>query len=209
MAAALEAVEPGMTELDAYRIVQNAAIIAAGEPAIVYGDFACGPAGERTGGPPTGRRIERGDLLILDFSVVIHGYRGDVANTFAVGAPPTPRRRELFDACLAALEAGERLLCPGVPCRDVDAAVRGALRSRGLDGFFRSHSGHGLGLGHPEPPYIVPESAETLAVGDVVTLEPGQYHPGLAGMRYEHNYLITRDGRERLSNHRLTIDPAD
>ena len=205
-AAALEQIKPGMTELDAYRIVQNAAMMELGEPAILYGDFASGPRCEiEKGGSPTSRRIERGDLLLLDFSVVVSGYRGDFTNTFAVGGGPTPRQQELFEACLGALSAGEASLKPGVAARNVDAAVRGHFASLKLDHAFTSHSGHGLGLGHPEPPYFVPKSDDTLAIGDVVALEPGLYIPGEGGMRYERNYLITHDGFRNLSHHALRI----
>src|SRR5262249_31376624 len=153
------------------------------------------------GGPPTMRKIDRGDLLILDFSVIVDGYRGDFTNTFAVGGGPTQKQRELFDACLGALRAGEDRLPAKTSAREVDAAVRGHFASLGLDHAFTSHSGHGLGLGHPEPPYFVPESDEVLVAGDVVALEPGLYVKGVGGMRYERNYLITQDGFETLSNH--------
>ncbi len=203
-AAALEQMKPGMTELDAYLIVQNAAIKDLGEQVIVYGDFASGPRCEtEMGGPPTSRKIERGDLLLLDFSVVVAGYRCDFTNTFAVGAGPTPRQRELFEACVAALSAGESRLKAGVAARDVDHAVRGHLTSLGHA--FPSHSGHGIGLGHPEPPYFVPESDEIVVAGDVVALEPGLYVEGVGGMRYERNYLITSDGFETLSHHEIRI----
>jgi Xaa-Pro aminopeptidase len=205
-AAALEQIRPGMTEMDAYRIVQNAAMGELGEPAIVYGDFASGPRCEvEKGGSPTSRRIEAGDLLLLDYSVVVSGYRGDFTNTFAVGGGPTSRQQELFTACLGALGAGEASLKPGVPARDVDAAVRGHFESLKLAHAFTSHSGHGLGLGHPEPPYFVPKSDDTLAIGDVVALEPGLYIPGAGGMRYERNYLITPDGYQTLSHHEIRI----
>src|SRR6185437_4694497 len=106
-------------------LVQNAAIEALGGEAIVYGDFATGPrCATDKGGPPTDREIVAGDLCLLDFSVVVDGYRGDFTNTFAVAEGPTPRQRELFDACAAALAAGEAALRPGAACRDVDAAVR-------------------------------------------------------------------------------------
>lgn len=207
-AAALAEVKPGMTELDAYLVVQNAAMKAAGERVVVYGDFASGPrTATDKGGPPTTRTIEPGDLLLLDFSVIVDGYRGDFTNTFAVGGPPTDRQRELFAACVAALEAGESALNPGSPARGVDEAVRAAFRARGLEHAFTSHSGHGLGLGHPEPPYFVPESDETIVAGDVVAIEPGLYIPGEGGMRIERNYLITADGFETLSNHRIAIEP--
>jgi Xaa-Pro aminopeptidase len=206
LAASLEQVKPGMTELDAYHIVQNAAMRALGEQAIVYGDFASGPrCAIEKGGPPTSRAIERGDLLLLDFSVVVDGYRGDFTNTFAVGAEPTPRQRELFEACLGALGAGEACLRAGALARNLDAAVRGYFESLGLAHAFTSHSGHGLGLGHPEPPFLVPESDEVLEAGDVVALEPGLYIESDAGMRYERNYRVTVDGFETLSHHELRI----
>ena len=138
--------------------------------------------------------------------MVVDGYRGDFTNTFAVGGGPTPRQQELFEACVGALRAGEARLKPGTPAREVDAAVRGHFAALELDHAFTSHSGHGIGLGHPEPPYFVPESDEILLAGDVVALEPGLYIEGAGGMRYERNYLITADGFETLSNHELRIE---
>jgi Xaa-Pro aminopeptidase len=144
--------------------------------------------------------------VILDFSVVVGGYRGDFTNTFAVGAPPTARQRTLFAACLGALQAGEAVLKPGTTGRAVEAAVRGHFAALGLGHAFTSHAGHGIGLGHPEPPYFVPESDEVLQEGDVVAIEPGLYIVGEGGMRYEHNYRITAGGFETLSHHELRIE---
>ncbi len=207
-AAALASVHPGMTELDVYALVQRAASEAAGRPTIVYGDFASGPrCAVEKGGPPTARRIEPGDLLLLDFSVVLDGYRGDFTNTFVVGGRASSGQRDLFDACVAALEAGEGQLRAGGLARDVDAAVRGVFAAGGLEAYFPHHSGHGIGLGHPEPPYFVPHSDETLRAGDVVTIEPGLYVEGVGGMRFERNYLITDDGFETLSRHAIRIQP--
>ena len=205
-AKALEAIRPGMTEQDAFRIIQEAAVREAGEPVVVYGDFVSGSRTGSIGGPPTSRTIERGDLFLLDLSVVVQGYRGDFANTFAIGSRATPWQRERFETCLGALSEGEAMLKPGTPCREVDAAVRGHFAKLGLASQFPSHSGLGLGLGHPEPPYLVRDSDEVLEVGDVVALEPGLYLAGEAGMRFERNYLITFYGFEMLSGHRLTIE---
>jgi Xaa-Pro aminopeptidase len=205
-AAALEQIKPGMTELDAYRVVQNAAIMELGEPAILYGDFASGPRCEiEKGGSPTSRKIEPGDLLLLDFSVIVSGYRGDFTNTFAVGRSPTARQHELFEACLGALHAGEASLKPGASGRAVDSSVREYFGSLKLAHAFTSHSGHGLGLGHPEPPFFVPSSDDTLNIGDVVALEPGLYIKGEGGMRFERNYEITADGFRTLSHHEIRI----
>ena len=205
--AALARMMPGMTELDAYLLVQDAAIQDLGERAIVYGDFASGPrTATDKGGPPTSREIEAGDLLLLDFSVIVDGYRGDFTNTFAVGGPATARQRELFEACVGAIRAAEATLKPGARAGEVDSAVREHFRSLGLLEHFPHHTGHGIGLGHPEPPYLVPDGPEVLVVGDVITVEPGLYIEGVGGMRFERNYLITEGGFENLSNHELKLE---
>jgi Xaa-Pro aminopeptidase len=208
-AVALARVEPGMSELEVYNLVAAVANTAAGLRTLVYGDFASGPrTATDKGGPPTARRVEAGDLMLIDFSVVIDGYRGDFTNTFAVAGAPTDAQRRLFDACVAALEAGESKLRPGTPAREVDAAVRAAFAARDLESAFPHHSGHGIGLGHPEPPYFVRDSSDTVRLGDVVTLEPGLYVEGVGGMRYERNYLITSDGFELLSHHQIRIQAS-
>ena len=204
--AALRGVRPGMTEFEVYLLVAEAAQRAAGEQAQVYGDFVSGQRCETKGGPPSDRVIEAGDLVLLDFSVVIRGYRGDFANTFVCGRRPNAEQRRLYEACLEALSAGERAIRAGMPARDLDRAVRDSFAARRLVENFTSHSGHGLGLGHPDPPYLVPESSDTLVAGDVIAIEPGQYIRGRAGMRFERNYLVTATGYETLSHLRLEID---
>jgi Xaa-Pro aminopeptidase len=207
MAAGLREIRPGMSEQEAYRVVQRAALAALGEPAIVYGDFVSGRRCEQVGGPPTNRKIAAGDLVLLDFSTVVRHYRADFANTFVCGGRPSTKVRELHQACLEALRAGETQLRPGTPAREVYAAVRGAFTARGLAENFPGHAGHGVGLGHPEAPFIVPQSLDILEPGNVVTLEPGQYIPGVAGLRLERNYLITDTGYDVLSRHELRLEP--
>jgi Xaa-Pro aminopeptidase len=103
------------------------------------------------------------------------------------------------------MAAGERELKPGASCQVVYDAVRGALAAAGLADHFPHHAGHGLGLTHPEAPYFVRQSTESLVEGDVVTLEPGVYVPDVGGIRIEHNYAITAAGFERLSNHTISL----
>ncbi len=198
-------VRPGMTELDVYCGVNTACIQTAGQAVIVYGDFAVSPGPERRGGPPTGRVLEPGDMLILDYSVVIGGYRSDFTNTLVVGRDPTPDQRRLYDLCVQAMAAGEKELRAGQACRTVYEAVRDVFDRAGVAQHFPHHAGHGLGLTHPEAPYLVREADETLRVGDVVTLEPGLYVHGIGGIRIEHNYLVTAGGHERLSQHTIAL----
>ncbi len=196
---------PGMTELDVYSGVVAACTKAAGRACIVYGDFAVSPGPERRGGSATDRILEPGDMFILDYSVVLQGYRSDFTNTLVVGREPTADQRRLYDQCCQAMAAGERELRAGAACLDVYGAVNGVFAKAGVEKSFGHHSGHGLGLTHPEAPFFVRHADETLLENDVVTLEPGLYVTGVGGIRIEHNYRITATGYERLSNHAILL----
>ncbi|QEL17885.1 M24 family metallopeptidase [Limnoglobus roseus] len=205
MAWARQNVKPGMTELDVYEGVFKACSDHAKQPVIVYGDFAVSPGSAKRGGAPTQKVIQPGETLILDFSVVISGYRSDYTNTLVVGAEPTADQQRLFDLCVLAMKAGERHLRAGVHGKDVYEAVRTVFKDAGVADAFPHHAGHGIGLAHPEAPFLVKQSLESLVAGDVVTLEPGLYVDGVGGIRVEHNYLVTETSFEQLSQHELTL----
>jgi Xaa-Pro aminopeptidase len=122
-----------------------------------------------------------------------------------VGKKPTTEQRRLCDLSLRAMAAGKSHLRPGMPCRDIWNAINNVYASEGMSQFFGHHAGHGIGLTHPEAPFLVPQSSESLMAGDVITLEPGLYVPGVGGLRIEHNYLITESGYERLSQHTIAL----
>jgi Xaa-Pro aminopeptidase len=200
-----EEIHAGMTEMEVYALVSAVVNDRLGEQALIYGDFASGPRTVEKGGPPTMRRIEKGELFLLDYSAVLYGYRADFTNTWVVDGEPTARQRELGAFCLEAMEAGERLLKPGTRGRDIDAALRRVFTSHDVIQYFVHHSGHGLGLGHPDAPYFTPESDDVIVEGDVVTLEPGLYVSGIGGMRFERNYLIAATGFELLTKHQVGL----
>ncbi|SFJ65068.1 M24 family metallopeptidase [Planctomicrobium piriforme] len=203
-----EIAEEGITEFAIYREVQKAALEAAGRPALIYGDFrACHAADPKTGGLPAdeGRKLQKGDLFILDYSVMLDGYRSDFTNTVSIGKPSS-QVEELFALCQSAMKYGEAKIRAGVSAADVYHAVAKPFVDAGKPEVFPHHAGHGIGLAHPEPPILVPLSSDTLEAGNVITLEPGAYVDGVGGMRIEHNYLVTTEGFDRLSKHEIRLN---
>lgn len=202
--AGKEIVKPGVTDMDVYRAVNNAVLEHVGRPCVVYGDFrATNAETPKVGGLPVSYTLQDGDLFLLDYSVVLEGYRSDFTNTIAVGTP-SPEQDALLNACLASLESGEKVLRSNATCREVFATCSKRLVKEGFNPL-PHHAGHGLGLEHPEPPVFVPESTDILMNGDVVTVEPGNYIPGVGGVRIERNYLITKKGSENLSHHKISL----
>lgn len=198
--AARLAIRPGVTELGVYSAIFAAIVMDAGEPVLPLCDLVSGPRAFAIGGPPTDRVIQPGDVMIADIFPVIGGYRADFTATYAASDQLTPQQQSLETALHAALEAGEQQMRPGASASAIYQAVKQALDERGFTGNFPHHAGHGLGLGHPEAPFLVADSNETLVEGDIITLEPGAYGPDFGG-RIEHDYLITADGFERLTHH--------
>jgi Xaa-Pro aminopeptidase len=204
-ARAREVICAGVSEFEVYREIHAAALEAAGRPVILYGDFrASTAAAPKVGGLPTDHMLQDGDIMLTDFSVIVDGYRGDFTNALSVGQP-TDEQSMLFELCEAAMRSGEETLRAGAAAKDVHAATAKPLWDSGYRESFNHHAGHGIGLGHPESPILVPDSADTLLAGDVITLEPGVYVEGIGGMRIEHNYLITETGYEQMTNHRISL----
>jgi len=202
-AASRDLVEPGMTEWELYRALHAVALEAAGEEIVMRCDVTGSPRPNRE--PRLGMTLEEGCLVILDMFALMSGYRADITNTLSVGGRPTARQMGMFALCEAAMAAGEAALRPGARACDVYEAVRAAFAEAGQADLFPHHAGHGIGLNHPEAPFLVPGDKTELVEGDVITLEPGLYEPQAGGIRIENNYLITESGFRKLSNHRIGL----
>ena len=189
------------------RAEADAAVLRAGgvpDGTIVAGGRqACDPH-ERGHGP-----LRAHELIILDIfpRCSRSGYFGDLTRTVVRGRASEEQRR-LWDTVRAAQRLAIRGIKPGIPGRDVHRAVQEFFVSRGYPteqkrgrwtGFFHG-TGHGLGLDLHEEPRL---ATTTFRAGQVFTVEPGLYYPGIGGARHEDVVAVTRSGCELL--YRLSI----
>lgn len=199
--AARDIIAPGLTEIDVYNAMLGAITRAAGTSIAFAGDFACGERGIKEGGAPTSRKIQNGDLYILDIFPAVDLYFADTCRTFAVGEP-TDLQQEGWQLVMDAVRLAESLVKPGVSARSVYSGVKEFLDCHPLsEKSFWHHAGHGLGHRGHEAPRIIPGTDDVFEEGDVFTLEPGIYTQALqGGIRLEDNYVLRAGGPEDLFN---------
>jgi Xaa-Pro aminopeptidase len=137
-------------------------------------------------------------LLLVDWGARLGEYCGDLTRVLLIGRI-RPRIRQLYQAVLDAQLTAIAAIRPNIPCREVDQVARRVLDKAGLGKYFVHGLGHGLGVEVHEGPRLGATSQDTLKCGMVVTVEPGVYLPGVAGIRIEDDVVVTESGCRVLS----------
>jgi len=185
-------IHPGMTEKQV-QIMLDFEMLTLGSEGNAFDTIsASGANGSLPHAIPSDRVIQTGELLTLDFGAKVNGYCSDMTRTIGFGKV-SPELREMYnlvyDAHMAALESVK----PGMVCGDIDKIARDMLDAR-YPGAFGHSLGHGVGLFIHEQPRVSSGSAFVLEKGNVITIEPGVYIPGLGGCRIEDMAILTSDG---------------
>src|SRR5918992_3235947 len=194
----LAAVGPGMTEYEVAGTLEKALRDAGSEgfpfPSIV----ASGPRSALPHARSSDRRVQRGDLLLLDFGAEARGYCADVTRTVVL-APASDEQRAMYDVVRVANERAVAAVRPGMSGREADAVARGYIERCGYGDLFGHSLGHGLGLEVHEAPRLARTADGALPEGAVVTIEPGVYRPGWGGVRIEDDVHLAPDGARVLT----------
>jgi Xaa-Pro aminopeptidase len=145
-----------------------------------------------------------GETVVIDTGCTVDGYSSDYTRTFVTGAVDGVIK-EAYEVVLAAQQAGLDAMRSGIAGVDVDAAARRVVDETSFAGTFGHGLGHGLGLEVHEAPRMSTESTDTLASGNVVTVEPGVYLEGRAGIRIEDNVVVRDRGVENYTGFRKDL----
>jgi Xaa-Pro aminopeptidase len=198
MQDALRLLKPGVRELEVaaeieYQMRGRGASGPSFETIVAFGAHSAHPHAR-----PTAKRLRKNELVVLDLGAILAHYCSDLTRTVVVGRA-SARIRSWHKAVQEAESAAIGTVQAGVTCGDVDAAARRVLADYRLDRYFVHSTGHGLGLEVHEDPRVAKGQKQILEPGNVITIEPGVYVPGVGGIRIEDDVALHAEKTEVLT----------
>jgi Xaa-Pro dipeptidase len=211
--AALGAVQRSDGERQIYAAAASAMLARAchpdlaDEPVTIGGNAIVGPRTASLHLPATGARPRPGDLVFVVLVASVAGSWCEVSRTFVAGGRPSPEQTRVFRAVALANEAARACVRPGMPARDVDRAARQALTEAGFSTDAQPmRTGHGLGFsGGAEAPQLGAADTTPLRPEMVVSVEPSICIPGLGGVCWADNFVVTETGADKLSHYPVVV----
>lgn len=153
-----------------------------------------GPNGAMCHAVPGDRKLQEGDLVVLDFGCLYNGYHSDMTRTFAVGKVD-PFAEEIYGIVREAQQRALDALKPGITGKELDAIARDYIKEKGYGDCFGHSLGHGFGLLIHEAPWASVAGDIVFEEGMTITVEPGIYIEDKFGVRIEDCCVVTKDGK--------------
>lgn len=198
--ATLPLIKIGMTEKEASAELVMQLLRHGSEPELPFSPIvSAGPNSANPHASPTKRKLQVGDMLVVDWGAAYDGYISDLTRTFAVGEV-SAEFQNIHKIVQDSNAAGRAAAKPGVPCANVDIAARDVIEKAGYGKYFTHRTGHGIGMEAHEAPYMRGDNMQLLEPGMAFTVEPGIYLTGQNGVRIEDNMIVTENGAESLSD---------
>ncbi len=189
----LQTLRPGLTETQVAGLLERNLRDAGSEAFPFDSIVASGPRSALPHARASDRVLGTGDLVLLDFGAVAHGYCSDITRTVVLGRADETQR-EIYDIVCEANRRASGAIRVGMQGMAADAVARDYIAARGFGDAFGHSLGHGIGLEVHEAPRLAKTVEAALTAGSVVTIEPGIYRVGWGGVRIEDDVLLTAQG---------------
>jgi Xaa-Pro aminopeptidase len=154
--------------------------------------------------PDLGSRMGDGPIVLMSFNRV-NGYASENERTVFLGEP-SDRDRRLFDQMMKAREIALSMVKPGTRCADIDLATQDYFKSLGYGDAIRHRTGHGIGLGNHEAPFLSAGGDHVLEENMVISIEPALYFDDIGGFRHSDTVLVTKTGYEIMTHYPVDLD---
>ena len=207
MKAAYETIRPDVTEIEVAAEIEYAMRKKGGYGTAFDTIVASGIRSAYPHGGCAERRIRKGDLVVVDIGATYEYYRSDMTRTFVAGKP-SDKQEKLYEIVKTAEKEAYHAIKAKARGKDVDQAARKIIEDAGYGEYFNHSLGHGVGLEVHEGPGLSPISKDRLAVGNVVTDEPGIYIPGFGGVRIEDSVLVKQRVSEKFTDGFYSLETA-
>jgi len=202
--AVLPKIRPGMTETELRLELENTMYRLGAEALAFHTIIASGVNGSLPHAVPGSRKLQKGDMITMDFGAKVGGYCSDMTRTVALGEP-SAEMKKVYSTVLRAQTMCEAALAAGKNCFEIDRLARDYIDSQGYAGRFGHGLGHCVGIEIHETPRLSPRCHDLLKAGMVITVEPGIYLPGVGGVRIENTCLVRENGSEPLTTARKEL----
>jgi Xaa-Pro aminopeptidase len=153
---------------------------------------------DMTNPPASRRKLETGDMVILDIGAVHKGYWGDLTRGFFIGRA-SGAQREFYHAILEVFVRTKSAVRPGIRIEELDRVAEQTIIELGYSEHIWHRTGHSIGLDVHELPSVAEGDKTTLEPGMVFTIEPGIYNFGIGAFRLEDVVVVTEEGHESLN----------
>ncbi len=191
-------IKEGMTEKE-IALALESWMLSHGADSLAFSTIiAAGANGSLPHAVPGDYRVQKGDMITMDYGAKYHGYCADMTRTVALGEPSEDMRK-VYQVVYDAQAMSERALKKDSMTDAVDAVARDYIDSMGYAGRFGHGLGHSLGIDIHENPRLSVSCHETVKSGHVLTVEPGIYLPGVGGVRIENTCVVRESGNEALT----------
>lgn len=165
-------------------------------PIVAFGDHAADPHHM-----PDDTVLKEGDIVLFDVGCRVNGYCSDMTRTFFYKKQPSAEAARIYELVRRANEESTAMIRPGVRIGDVDGKARTIITEGGYGEDFTHRLGHFIGLEDHEYGDVSSVNDMPEMPGYIHSIEPGIYHPGIAGVRIEDLVLVTEDGHEVLNHY--------